>query len=79
MNVSIVELRYKTKEVLKAVERGEQVVVVARGREKGVISRRASGPLTSAAQHPFFNSAKTRRRSVDAVMAELRGGRFRAL
>ena len=80
MEISIVDLRYKTKEVLKAVERGEEVVIIARGHEKGVISRRSrkAAPPT-VASHPFFASEKKPGRSVKAVMTELRDGRFRAL
>jgi len=37
MNVSTVDLRYRTKDILRAVERGESVTVLHRGKEKARI------------------------------------------
>jgi len=37
MNVSTVDLRYRTKDILRAVERGECVTVLHRGKEKARI------------------------------------------
>ncbi len=76
MNVSVVELRYKTKEVLAAVARGERVAIVSRGREKGIIARGERAP-SETKSHPFFGSKK--RANVKAYMEQLRGGRFRDL
>ena len=42
MNVSTVDLRYRTKEILRAVERGESVTVLQRGKEKARIVPPAS-------------------------------------
>jgi len=43
MNVSTVHLRYRTKDILRAVERGESVTVLHRGKEKA----RIVPPLTN--------------------------------
>jgi prevent-host-death family protein len=37
MRATILDLRYRTKDVLKAVERGETVTVLYRGKEKAII------------------------------------------
>jgi len=54
MKASIVDLRYKMKDVLKALERKEEVAILYRGIIKGRIL-----PVTGAARkqvkrHPFF-------------------------
>jgi len=37
MKASVVDLRYRTKDILRAVERGESVIVLQRGKEKARI------------------------------------------
>jgi prevent-host-death family protein len=81
MQATIVDLRYKMKEVLKALDRQEPVTIVYHGKEKGVIfpSGVRGGNYTRAAEHPFFGSATGDTNDVAARMGELRGGRYRAL
>lgn len=81
MQATIVDLRYKMKEVLKALDRKEPVTIVYHGKEKGVILPSGShgGKYQKAADHPFFGSAQSDAPDVAARMEELRGGRYRAL
>ena len=46
MDATILDLRYRTKDVLKAVERGEVVTVLYRGKEKARIVPIAGRPKT---------------------------------
>jgi len=54
MKASIVDLRYKTAEVLKALERNESVTVLYHGKVKGVIKPVSDATGLSVSEHPFF-------------------------
>lgn len=75
----MVDLRYKTKEIIRALDRNEKVQIFYRGVLKGPIE-----PATprkkckSAAEHPFFGMFKDETESVEAVMEKLRSGRVYA-
>ena len=79
MDASVVDLRYKTREILKALDRRESVNILYHGKLKATISPAGAATQASLAEHPFFGSAKKGGRRVSALMAELRGGRYRAL
>ncbi len=49
MRASVVDLRYKMNEVLKALDRREKVTLIGQGKVKGT--------TTPVADHPFFNMA----------------------
>lgn len=81
MQASIVDLRYKMNDVLKALERNEKVSVLYRGKIKGILvsSSDASnrGKKKKISEHPFFGMAPTNsNKSVTEEMDELRGGRY---
>ncbi len=78
MKATIVDLRYRMSEVLKALERSEEVSVLYHGKLKGVIKSAARSSSGKVTDHPFFNMKKTKR-SVDKEMARLRRGRYRDL
>jgi hypothetical protein len=79
MEASIVELRYKMNDVLRALERKEEVTVLYRGKVKGTIKPVQSCVQADALKHPFFGSEKGRRESIADEMEKLRGGRFGGL
>ena len=54
MKASIVDLRYKTKEVLKALERNESVTVLYHGKIKGVITPVNAKSGATVEDHAFF-------------------------
>ena len=53
MVANIVDLRYKMKDVLKALNRKERVEIVYRGKPKGVIIPVNEASLKSVKDHPF--------------------------
>ncbi|HVY22712.1 MAG TPA: hypothetical protein VG962_05095 [Steroidobacteraceae bacterium] len=78
MKVSVVDLRYKMNDVLKALERNEDVSILYHGKLKGVLKAqgvRDRGKVRMA-DHPFFNMNASRK-SVAREMDSLRGGRYR--
>lgn len=78
MNASVIDLRYKMNDVLKALDRNEDVTILYHGKVKGVISSHAHTALGKVTEHPFYNMSNTEE-SVDEQMTQLRGGRFNAL
>jgi hypothetical protein len=78
MEATVVDLRYRMNDVLKALERNESVSVLYRGKVKGVIrpAVRASEPRLR--DHAFFGS-RASGESVEMNMERLRGGRHRDL
>ncbi|MCX7012047.1 MAG: type II toxin-antitoxin system Phd/YefM family antitoxin [Candidatus Sumerlaeota bacterium] len=78
MNATIVDLRYRMKDVLKALERREEVRILCRGKLKGIIIPQPTRARKKVTEHPFFNSRPSDK-SVEQEMDELRGGRYRDL
>ena len=78
MQATVVDLRYRMNDILKALDRNEDVDILYRGKTKGVLmaSVKCSGKKVS--DHPFFNM-RTSRQSVESEMETLRGGRHRDL
>lgn len=79
MKASVVDLRYKMNEVLKALNRREKVTLVCYGKVKGVILPVKRGQMSSVAEHPFFNMAGEETRTVQEQMDALRGSRFNVI
>ena len=78
MKASVVDLRYRMKEVLKAIDRNEEVTILYHGKVKGVIKPNISRGRKRISDHPFFNMRPSKEK-VHEVMADLRGGRYRAV
>ena len=78
MKATVVDLRYRMKDVLKALDRNEEVKILYHGKVKGVISAVCRRKRLKVAEHAFFAMDRTAR-SVDEKMTELRGGRYRDL
>jgi antitoxin (DNA-binding transcriptional repressor) of toxin-antitoxin stability system len=76
MKASVVDLRYKMNDVLKALDRGEKVTLLYHGKIKGTIVPVISNQMTSVAEHPFFNMAGEESADVSQEMDALRGSRF---
>lgn len=76
MKASVVDLRYKMNEVLKALDRREKVTLLYYGKVKGTIVPLESDRMTAVAEHPFFNMAGEKTRTVRRQMDALRGSRF---
>jgi hypothetical protein len=78
MEASVVDLRYRMNDVLKALERNESVSVLYRGKVKGVIRPATRGPAPRLREHAFFGS-RSSAEPVEKTVERLRGGRHRDL
>lgn len=78
MQATVVDLRYRMSDVLKALERNEDVDILYRGKIKGVLVANAKRSETKVSAHPFFNM-RSSPASVEAEMQSLRGSRYRDL
>jgi antitoxin (DNA-binding transcriptional repressor) of toxin-antitoxin stability system len=79
MKATILDLRYRTKDVLKAIERGETVAVLYRGKEKALLMPSAPNqPGTALRKSEAFGLWKDRKdlRNVAAFVRSMREGRF---
>lgn len=80
MKASIIDIRYKMKDILKALERKEEVKIMYYGKEKGIIIPTRRQTIKKAKDHSFFGSLKGRKgvKTVDGLMHVLRGERYSA-
>jgi hypothetical protein len=80
MKATIVDLRYKMKDILKALERKEKVAIMYHGKQKGVIipNTETKAKQLQVSEHPFFGMLD-HDTDVNEVMTQLRGGRYRAV
>ncbi|MCK4761442.1 MAG: type II toxin-antitoxin system Phd/YefM family antitoxin [Candidatus Aminicenantes bacterium] len=77
MDASVVDLRYKMKDILKALDRNESVTILYHGKKKGVITPVSSKKDISIYRHPFFGmTGDDSGKSVETTMEELRGSRY---
>jgi hypothetical protein len=72
MKASIVDLRYKMNEVLKALDRREKVTILYRGRVKATILPTSEKKSMKVEEHPFFGMNVNEERSVQEQMGSLR-------
>jgi hypothetical protein len=83
MKASILDLRRRMRDVLRALDRNERVTIFHRGKEKGVIHPSASrkAPGRSPSEHRAFGMWKGRRdmRNVETTVRSIRRGRLDAL
>ncbi|MGA1870536.1 MAG: type II toxin-antitoxin system Phd/YefM family antitoxin [bacterium] len=75
MKASIVDLRYKMNEILKALEHHETVQILYHGKIKGIITHPHNNGNKKVKEHPFFGMANKDETSVSEIMDELRGPR----
>lgn len=76
MDASILDLRYRMREVLNALDRREKIRVLYRGKVKGTIIPSSQKPAGGVKDHPLFGIHAGDTRSVADVMRELRKGRY---
>jgi antitoxin (DNA-binding transcriptional repressor) of toxin-antitoxin stability system len=75
LKASIVDLRYKMKNVLKALDRGEKVKILYHGKVKGIIHPETYRTNKKVKDHAFFGMDRIRRMPVSEEMEDLRGSR----
>ena len=76
MKATIVDLRYKMNDVLKALDRNEKVTVLYRGKVKGTLIPSSKKTKEKITDHPFFGMSSNKDVSVQNVMDDLRGSRY---
>ena len=77
MEASIVDLRYKMNDVLKALDRKEEVTILYRGKMKGKILPVSSKTKRKIQAHPFFRMASDTSKTVLEELERLRSSRIR--
>lgn len=75
MKASIVDLRYKTTDILKALDRNESVTVLYHGKVKGIIKPVRAKSTTKVKDHPFFAMGKNTGQTVLEELDDLRQSR----
>ena len=77
MKATIVDLRYKMNDVLKALNRNEKVTVLYRGKVKGILIPVEKKSELKIKEHPFFGmSLKNTDKSVTELLNDVRGTRY---
>ena len=79
MKASILDLRYKMKDVQQALRRNEEVKITYHGKLIGTISSCSHERAVKVANHPFFGMLSSEKAAVDDTMQQLRGGRVNDL
>jgi antitoxin (DNA-binding transcriptional repressor) of toxin-antitoxin stability system len=72
MKASIVDLRYKTKEILQALERNESVTILYHGKVKGIITPAGRPAGQDMRKHPVFGLRRDAGETVQEEMERLR-------
>ena len=80
MKASIVDLRYRMKDVLRSIERNESVTILYHGKKKAMLipASEEKPPALRVADHPFFGMDQSDE-DVSGIVERLRGGRYRDL
>lgn len=76
MKASILDLRYKMKKVLSALERNESVQILYHGKLKCTILPVKHESKKTVQEHPFFGMYRDEAESEENKMEELRGDRY---
>ncbi len=77
MKATVVDLRYKMNDILKALDRNETVTVLYHGKVKGIIVSAKDKEFKKIKDHPFFGmSAKDTQKSVLDEINDLRKPRY---
>ena len=79
MEASVVDLRYKMNDVLKALDRNEKVTIYYHGKVKGVILPAGQKTGKKIKDHPFFGMRRDEGKSVAEELQDLRGPRYHGL
>ncbi len=77
MKATVVDLRYKMNDVLKALDRNEKVTVLYRGKVKGILIPSGQKKNIKITDHPFFGmSSRDTDKPVLDVLNDLRKSRY---
>ena len=79
MKATVLDLRYKMNEVLKALDKREKVTLLYHGRVKGTIYPEGGKQMIKVEEHPYFGMSAGGNRSASQQMEGLRKSRFDAI
>lgn len=79
MKATVLDLRYRMNDVLKALRRNEEVQVYYHGHIEGVIMPIAAHAKKHVKDHPLFGMYKNHTESVEETMKKLRKPRYEDL
>lgn len=80
MEASILDLRRKMSEIVRALDRNETITILYRGKKKGVLvpAKKSRSTEKRSEQHPAFGMWKNREdlKDVNAFVRNMRKGRL---
>ena len=76
MKASIVDLRYKMNEVIKALDRRERVTITHHGKVKGILEPVYTETIMKVEDHALFKMTAEDEETVTTQMNKLRGSRY---
>ena len=76
MKASVVDLRYKMNDILKALDRNEKITILYHGKIKGILSPILHKKNKKVCEHYFFGMHDKNKKSVEQEMDELRRNRY---
>ncbi|MCF6299537.1 MAG: type II toxin-antitoxin system Phd/YefM family antitoxin [Proteobacteria bacterium] len=76
MKASIVDLRYKTNDILKALDRNESVTVFYHGKIKAIIKPIRKKSKLKVKDHPFFGMCGEHEKTVLDELENMRKPRY---
>lgn len=77
MKATVVDLRYKMNDILKALDRNETVTILYHGKVKGFIVPAKAKEFKKIKDHPFFGMSATKsQKSVPDELNDLRKARY---
>jgi hypothetical protein len=79
MEASVLDLRYRMREVLDALNRREKVQIKYHGKIKGEIVPRGTGGKHRSSEHPLFGMMKDEKGDPARIVADMRRSRYRDL
>ncbi len=74
MEATVLDLRYRMKDVFNALDRNEKVTILYHGTPRGELVPIKQNVTESSMNHPLFNIRKSD--DVKAIMDALRGSRY---
>ena len=75
MDASILDLRYKMKDVLNAINRRERVRILYHGKVKGEIVPIKSNLTIKTVDHPIFGMSKEDNEGPESIVSKMRRSR----
>lgn len=80
MKATVVDLRYKMNDIMKALDRNEEVTILYRGKVKGTLVPSSMKTDMRMTEHPFFGMfSEEIQKTVADEMDDLRRARYDAV